>query len=122
MAAPASRCRLLAVTFLVLPVALLIDPLPARTDTLVAVKLPKATLVPANKRRAEPVAPMLLLPNIRIAPLVASRWMVPANEVLMSVAVAPKPTSMSSAAWMVIWPESLLTLALMKTFDIVKAA
>ena len=104
-------------TFLVLPVALVIDPPAARTDTLVAVTLPRATLVPAERRSAEPAATILLLPSITIAPDVASRWMVPTDEVLMSVLAKPNPTSISSAARMLICPVSLVTLAWMTTSE-----
>ena len=51
----------------------MIAPDPARTDTLVAVKLAKLTLVPADKRNDEFVAVILLLPNMTIAPAVASK-------------------------------------------------
>ena len=89
MASSACSRRFVAVTFLLLPVALMIAPVPARTDTLVAVRLASATLVPAERRREELVAMMLLLPSMTMAPPVAKKWMVPASDVLTVVPVAP---------------------------------
>ena len=96
-------------TFLLLPVALMIAPVSATTLTLAAVTLPSVTLVAAFRRALLPVAVTLASPAMLTAPASASTLIVPAVPVLISTRVAvPLPSKISVAAFSVMWPVPLM--------------
>ena len=98
----AARRRFVAVTFLVLPVALTMSS-PLRIETFVAVTLPTITSRAAFKRAEEPVASTFAVPSIVKVPVSASMLIVPgAAVVTLTFAV----NSMSLAAVMVMSPVS----------------
>src|SRR3989339_577053 len=109
IASSAARRRFVAVTFLLLPVALMMAPVSARMLTLAAVTLPSVTLLAALSLALLAVAVTLASPAIVKAPPSASRLIVPAVPVLMSTRVAvPLPSSTSVAAFSVMWPVPLM--------------
>ncbi|CAM3187297.1 hypothetical protein RAHE111665_17740 [Rariglobus hedericola] len=78
------RRRFVAVTFLVEPAALMIEPASVSIDTFVAVTLPTVMLPSARRRAEEPVAVTLAVPSIRRKPVSASSDTVPPVAVTMS--------------------------------------
>ncbi len=105
MASSALSIRFVAVTFLVLPAALTISPVSATTLTLVAVTLPKVTLVAAFRRALLPVALTSASPAIVSAAPSASMLIVPVVPVLTSTSVAlTLPNKMLEAAFNVMCP------------------
>ncbi|CAM3187388.1 hypothetical protein RAHE111665_17750 [Rariglobus hedericola] len=101
IAPEAWRRRFVAVTFLVDPAALMIEPASVSIETFVAVMLPTVMLPSARRRTDEPVATTVAVPAMVSVPVSASSETVPVEAVTMSTLAV---SAMLSSAFSVMWP------------------